>query len=69
MKRQDQKEKRVQNNEKRGLSDTEIKCADCQCIPQLWSKQYFADCQFCVKNDCCCIEIHLQEPNKTDYTE
>ncbi|MDE1765301.1 MAG: hypothetical protein KGI27_03385 [Thaumarchaeota archaeon] len=36
-----------------------MKCADCQCVPELCSKQYLADCKFCVKDDCCCVEIHL----------
>ncbi len=42
-----------------------MKCADCQCIPELCSRQTIADCKFCIKDDCCCVEIHLKEPNTT----
>lgn len=42
-----------------------MKCADCQCIPELCKKQYLASCEFCIKDDCCCIEIHLKESNKS----
>src|SRR5438094_140709 len=41
-----------------------MKCADCQCIPQLCKNQYLASCEFCIKDDCCCVEIHLKESNK-----
>ena len=37
-----------------------MKCADCQCIPELCSKQYLVECKFCIKDDCCCVEIHLK---------
>src|SRR2546425_8106196 len=37
-----------------------MKCADCQCIPELCSRQSLADCKFCIKDDCCCVEIHLK---------
>ncbi|MGI0073184.1 MAG: hypothetical protein ACREA3_05185 [Nitrosotalea sp.] len=42
-----------------------VKCADCECIPELCSKQTLQDCKFCIKDDCCCIEIHLKESNTT----
>src|SRR6267143_6244899 len=37
-----------------------MKCADCQCIPELCSEQYLVECKFCIKDDCCCVEIHLK---------
>jgi hypothetical protein len=40
-----------------------IKCADCECIPELCIKQYLSDCKFCIKNDCCCLEIHQKKSN------
>lgn len=42
-----------------------VKCADCECIPELCKKQTLVDCKFCIKDDCCCIEIHLKESNIT----
>ena len=42
-----------------------IKCADCECIPELCSKQYLSDCKFCIKDDCCCLEIHLKDGKKS----
>src|SRR5438445_4430829 len=42
-----------------------MKCIDCQCIPELCSKLYLEDCKLCIKDDCCCIEIHLKESNKS----
>ena len=42
-----------------------MKCVDCQCVPELCSKQYAVDCKLCIKDDCCCIEIHLKESNKS----
>src|SRR2546430_851271 len=37
-----------------------MKCADCQCIPELCRRQSLVDCKFCIKDDCCCVEIHLK---------
>ena len=42
-----------------------IKCADCECIPELCSKQTLTDCKFCIKDDCCCVEIHIRTHDKT----
>jgi hypothetical protein len=42
-----------------------MKCADCQCIPELCSKQYLVECKFCIKDDCCCVEIHLKGDKPT----
>src|SRR5438309_2959476 len=37
-----------------------MKCVDCQCIPELCRRQSLVDCKFCIKDDCCCVEIHLK---------
>lgn len=41
-----------------------MKCIDCQCISEICGKTSMADCKLCIKNDCCCIEIHLKTGNK-----
>jgi len=35
-----------------------MKCVDCLCVPELCSKVKFEDCKICIKDNCCCIEIH-----------
>ena len=42
-----------------------MKCADCQCITEICSKYRLIDCKFCIKDDCCCVEVHLKEPGKS----
>lgn len=42
-----------------------MKCADCLCIPELCSKVNYEDCKICIKDDCCCVEIHLKEKQTT----
>jgi hypothetical protein len=38
-----------------------LKCADCMCIPVLCNKIELSKCDLCVKDDCCCIEIHTKK--------
>lgn len=38
-----------------------MKCVDCLCLPELCSKVRLEDCKICIKDDCCCIEIHLKQ--------
>jgi hypothetical protein len=42
-----------------------MKCVDCFCVPELCNKIKYEDCQICIKDDCCCIEIHLKEKQTT----
>jgi hypothetical protein len=42
-----------------------MKCVDCLCVPELCSKIKLEDCKICIKDDCCCIEIHLKEGEKS----
>ncbi len=42
-----------------------VKCADCKCIPERCNRQTIDECKFCIKDDCCCVEIHLKESNAT----
>jgi hypothetical protein len=40
-----------------------VKCAVCECVPELCQKQTLDECKFCIKDDCCCIAIHVHESN------
>jgi hypothetical protein len=42
-----------------------MKCVDCLCVPELCRKVRLEDCKVCIKDDCCCIEIHLKEGEKS----
>jgi hypothetical protein len=42
-----------------------MKCVDCLCVPELCSKVNYEDCKICIKDDCCCIEIHLKKGEKS----
>ena len=42
-----------------------MKCADCQCIPKLCNTQTLAECKLCIKDECCCVKVHLKESNTT----
>jgi hypothetical protein len=42
-----------------------MKCVDCLCVPELCHKVRLEDCKVCIKDDCCCIEIHLKEGEKS----
>jgi hypothetical protein len=42
-----------------------MKCVDCLCVPELCSKIKLEDCKVCIKDGCCCIEIHLKEGEKS----
>src|SRR5574338_368911 len=46
-----------------------MKCFDCECIPELCSKQYLTDCKFCIRDNCCCNEIHLKKANKSTFVK
>lgn len=41
-----------------------VKCAECLCIPEECSRQNAANCTVCIKDDCCCIEIHLKDSKR-----
>ncbi|TSA18960.1 MAG: hypothetical protein D4R72_00760 [Nitrosopumilales archaeon] len=43
----------------------QIKCADCLCIPEVCSNRELPKCKICIKDDCCCVEIHAKKPDKT----
>ena len=38
-----------------------MKCVSCLCVPEVCSKIRREDCKICIKDDCCCVDIHLQE--------
>jgi hypothetical protein len=38
-----------------------VKCADCLCIPEVCSKRELPKCTICIKDDCCCVEIHAKK--------
>lgn len=42
-----------------------MKCADCECVPELCQTQTLSDCKFCIKDNCCCIEIHVKKSIKS----
>jgi len=42
-----------------------MKCEDCLCVPELCNKIKPEDCKICIKDDCCCLEIHLKEGEKS----
>ena len=42
-----------------------VKCADCLCIPTVCSKKELPNCKICIKDDCCCVEIHAKKHAKT----
>lgn len=42
-----------------------MKCTDCQCVPEICNKINFTDCKLCIKDDCCCVEIHLKEGKRS----
>ncbi|SRR5690348_16956452 len=46
-----------------------VKCADCLCIPEMCSKQESFNCKICIKNDCCCIEIHAIKRDKSTLAQ
>lgn len=33
----------------------------CLCVPEVCSKVKREDCEICIKDDCCCIDIHLNQ--------
>jgi hypothetical protein len=48
-----------------------IRCAECQCIPEYCDKNYTKSCKFCIKNICCCGTIHkgkFQSNKKTTFS-
>ncbi|MBI3841966.1 MAG: hypothetical protein HY295_02280, partial [Thaumarchaeota archaeon] len=42
-----------------------MKCVDCLCVPELCSKVKYEDCKICIKDDCCCIDIHAKKHDKS----
>lgn len=42
----------------------DIKCANCLCVPDRCNKLQEVECTFCIKEECCCADIHLK---KSDY--
>jgi hypothetical protein len=35
-----------------------LRCAECQCAPQEWTKQDASRCKNCTKTVCCCLSFH-----------
>lgn len=44
-----------------------LKCANCMCIPELCNKMELSECDLCLKDDCCCIEIHLKQRQRVRF--
>jgi hypothetical protein len=42
-----------------------LKCADCMCVPELCNKIALSKCALCIKDDCCCIDIHAKKHDKS----
>lgn len=44
-----------------------MKCVDCLCVPEVCSKVKREDCEICIKDDCCCIDIHLKQKQSVRF--
>lgn len=42
-----------------------MKCADCLCIPEVCGNLALSNCTICIKDNCCCVEIHAKKHDKT----
>lgn len=44
-----------------------MKCETCLCAPEVCNKVKQEDCEICIKDDCCCIDIHLKQRQSVKF--